>query len=236
MENIQAKIDVSKLQEAADKYALEGAINAIKEHYTGYNSPFKKQINEILSHTNLGGMIEIPDIIQVLNKALAQEMSGLANITIAKTYLPSITELFTGAPKEMKFSELLEKFVGMHYGSKREDYECEAELNSSHGWWSVKLKYEDKEYDLTFHSCHKEEEKGKHQLLSLPGTMEYDRMRYSKQSMKVTVDNATIELPFNPDVMHDKFISFIAGCVLAKTRFVFDVEDFDSDMFPHCHC
>ena len=39
------KLDEKKLQELAEKYAMEGAEKAIKEFYTGYHSEYMKQVD-----------------------------------------------------------------------------------------------------------------------------------------------------------------------------------------------
>ena len=41
---VEPVLDMEKIQEKANEYALEGALKCIKEFYTGYNLPFKKAI------------------------------------------------------------------------------------------------------------------------------------------------------------------------------------------------
>ena len=58
--------------------------------------------------------------------------------------------------------------------------------------------------------------------------------------MKISLDGgATLELPFTKGILEDEFTSFIARLDIGNNNIVFDVDDFDEDMFPqddHCHC
>jgi hypothetical protein len=44
-------LNTEVLQEKATEFAMKGAIESIKEFYSGYNSPFRKQIEEQLNKT-----------------------------------------------------------------------------------------------------------------------------------------------------------------------------------------
>ena len=44
----QIELPEEKIQQLAEKYAMEGAEKAIREYYTGYNSPYMKMMEEHL--------------------------------------------------------------------------------------------------------------------------------------------------------------------------------------------
>jgi hypothetical protein len=79
--------------------------------------------------------------------------------------------------------------------------------------------------------------------MSLPHTRndngKYFGSHESKQTMKISLDGgATLELPFTKGVLEDPFVSFIARLVIGNNNIIFDVNEFDEDMFPRheCHC
>jgi hypothetical protein len=79
--------------------------------------------------------------------------------------------------------------------------------------------------------------------MSLPYMMDernkYSRSYQSNQTMKISLDDgATLELPFTKGILEDRFTSYIARLVIGNNNIIFDVTEFDEDMFPrdHCHC
>lgn len=52
--------------------------------------------------------------------------------------------------------------------------------------------------------------------------------------MKITLDEgASLELPFVPGILNDKFVNECAMYCLAETLFEFDTDDFDEGMFEY---
>jgi hypothetical protein len=237
-------LDTKKLQDKANEYAMQGAIKTIEEYYSGYNSPFRKIIEEELKKTSIGrGNIELPDIIALINGSLSKEIDMVANTAISKTFVPMVQRFLTRENKEMKFSEILKDIIDEGDSKEYDDYTVEAVKNDRYGWFDVSLSVKDKEYKMTFHEdyeskkSHELDKKNviKYHILSLPDTS-YD-MR-SKQTMKISVDGVSLEMPFTTDVLHDNVMSFIARLVVANTKITMDCYEFSEDMFPQdeCHC
>ena len=81
-EQILPVLNMDVLKEAANKWAMNGALKSIEEYYSGYNSPFRKTIEEELKKTEVGHGIQLPDIIALINDSLSKEIDLLANTAI----------------------------------------------------------------------------------------------------------------------------------------------------------
>lgn len=240
MNTIIPEINTEELQIAANKYAQEGAIKTIKDFYTGYNSPYIKALEQNLLNRGFDHAFTLPDVVANINEALSAEIDKIANAAVAKTFIPLVTKILTRADAEMKFSQILEKFiehVRFEYDSDQDsdDFDVEVEKDDK-SFLRLVISNSDKRYEIGFYNekTSKEESKDVYTIYSLP-----KNHGKSNQTMKIAIDNATLELPFTPGILYDDFIAFIAGLVMAQTKITFDVMDFNDDMFPsrgHCHC
>jgi hypothetical protein len=235
---ILPELNLETLKEKANEFAMKGAIETIKEYYSGYNSPFRKAIEEELTKTRIGFGIDLPDIIALINESLSKEIDLIANTAISKTFVPLVQRFLVREEKEMKFSEILKEFI-KNTGSKSND-DCSIEMNKnySYGWYDIELCANERSYKLTLHEESRlrseSQEKQKYQFLSLP----YDHNKYAP-TMKLHVEGGVIlEMPFTKDVLHDDFTSFIARLIIAQTKITIDYQDFSEEMFPEeeCHC
>lgn len=229
-------LDMDTLQQKATEAAMKGAMTSIDEFYTGWSSPYRKQIDEHLKKTQINGSIDLPDIISLINEKLTKEIDLIANTAVSKSFIPLVQKFLTREDKEIKFSDILKKFIETHE-SKNVDYFEVSVKESKHGWLDVKISCEDKEYDLTLHADYhsKKEDVKKYQFLSLPRNTVSDL----KQTMKLSLDGVTLEMPFTRDVLHDDFTSYIARLVIGNSLITMDCSDFDEDWFrsdEECHC
>ena len=233
-------ISTAILQEKATEFAMKGAIETIKEFYSGYNSPFRKQIEAQLQEFRIGTVIELPDIIGLINESLTSEIDLIANTAVAKSFVPLVQGFLTRESKEINFSDFLKNFI-----SYTDDYDSNTEEDysvlispSQHGWLNIEISSKDRKYKLTFHGDYstKGSEIKKYQLLSLPFT--YDEPSHRRQQMKISIDGVTLEMPFTPDVLKDNFVSYVGRLIIANSKITMDCDDFNSEMFPEeeCHC
>jgi len=255
MENtILPVINSELLQQKANEYAQKGAEECIKEFYTGYGSPYKKAIEENLKNKGLDNQFNIPDIIAVLNYKFSQEIDQIANTAIAKSFVPLVKEFLIREDAEIKFSDILKKFIettNFKYNDDLESYDYTVEkaegrhssqsLNDT--FFEYKISNGTVGYELKFYKKDKNKETQKIEIMSLPYLMEsngkYRGSYESQQKMKISLDGgATLELPFTKGILEDPFTSFIARLVIGQNNIIFDVTDFDEDMFPrnNCHC
>lgn len=240
-------IDTELLQQKANEYAMKGAEDALKEFYTSYNSPYKKAIEENLKNKGLDHSFDIPDIVGVLNDRLTQEIDQLANAAIANSFVPLVKKFLTREEPEIKFSYILEKFIertDFQYKSKNEgldhySYTVEKVEDGYNSFFNYRISNGELGYELKFYRKNKE----KIEIMSLPCLIdEGGKSSYKyeiQQKMRISLDDgAALELPFTKGILEDDFTSFIARLVIGSNNIIFDVEDFDEDMFPydHCHC
>lgn len=249
MEKILPVIDTELLQQKANEYAQKGAEECIKEFYTGYKSPYKTAIEENLKTKALDTSFSIPDIIAVLNDKFSQKIDEIANTAIAKSFLPMINEILFREEYDIKFSDILKKFIdttNFEYNDqdvddytveKVEEYDRSSSLRNS--FFSYQITNGKEGYELRFFK----KNDSKTEIMDLPYIMndknKYSRGYSSEQKMKISLDGgATLELPFTKGILEDPFTSYIARLVIGENNIIFDTEEFNEDMFPrdHCHC
>lgn len=240
---ILPELDLNVLQAKANEYAMKGALKSIEEYYSGYDSPFRKAIEDELKTKELGYGINLPDIIGILNTSLSKEIDNIANAAIAQTYIPHINKFLTRAKPEMMFSEVLKEFIATEYDIKISDCEIYVDEHKEYKWLNVEMQLGDKEYKFTLHTDHSQKKDDlikKYQFLGLPDESTFTTKMFGggKRVMTLKMDGAILELPFMADILKDKVTSFIATLIIAKTKITIDTREFSEDMFPEdkCHC
>lgn len=235
-ELILPKLDLEELQKKADIAAMKGATETINEFYSGYNSPYKKAIEEQLKKHELSSNIALPDIVAIINESLSREIDIIANTAISKTFIPLVQKFLTREEKEINFSDFLKEFIECTNSKDYDDYSVEITRKEKYDWLEILISCKGKEYNLTFHLDwnSKKEVVTKYQLLSLP----YSEAKYQPM-VKLTVEGGTIELPFTRDILQDDFMSYIARLIMANTKITMDCNHFTEEMFENdddCHC
>lgn len=246
---ILPKLDNEVLQQKANEYAMKGAEESLKEFYTGYDSPYKKAIEENLKTKGVDSNFDIPDIIGVLNDKFTKEIDQIANQAIAKSFIPLVKNFLIRENHEIKFSDILKKFIdrtNFEYNQKyndadREDFSCEEvqEDRKYNSFVSYRITDGKIGYELRFYK----KDENTTTILSLPPKLDdrgnyYDRSDV-REKMTVSLDGVSLELPFTRGILEDDFLSYIARLVIGNNNIIFDCTDFDDDMFPyddHCHC
>ncbi len=244
--NILPVLDTDVLQQKANEFAAKGAIKAIEDFYTGYDSPYKKAITENLQNKGTEYSIKIPDIIGILNEKISNEVDIIANTAVSKTFLPMVREFLTRADAEMKLSDILEEFIESTDYKDDEDHDKDdysLEIKKEDGSFLYIIISDGKlSYEIGFYIQSKKEEPIKvGHIFTLPRlTNKADKYASITRTMKISLDGgATLELPFTPKVLEDNFMTFIAKLIIAKTNVTIDVDGFNDDMFPEreeCHC
>jgi hypothetical protein len=232
-------LDTEVLQEKAQAAAMKGAISTIEDFYNKYDSPFKKMIEEELKKQEFGYFLQLPDILSLINESLSKQIDQIANAAVAKTYVPLVNQFLTRVEKDVKFSEVLKRFVKLFEYDDKGPYDFSCEVNEReypYEWLDVTLSCEDQEFKFTLHKDKvKDGEPQTHSLLSLPfGHKDhYD----SRDKMILSLDGAKLELPFVRDILSNDFVSFCARLILCDSNIHMDTRDFEDWMFPErCHC
>lgn len=237
-------IDIPTLQEKANEFAMKGAIETLKEFYSGYNSPYRKALEESLKTKAIDGMIDIPDILGILNDGISQQVDIIANTAIAETYLPLVKRFLTRAEPEAKLSDILKEFIrytGFEYRNEYKPSHYEFEVESDDGYFMyINISNNSTSFRLAFSlKSKKEDPKKVYELFTLPRhNHKKEITSHYNQTMELSFGGATLKMPFTKGVLDDDFISYIARMVIAKTQVTIDVDDFEEDLFPdrHCHC
>ena len=248
---IKATVNIEDLQQKANEYAQKGAEEVIKDFYTGYNSPYKKALENDLKNKAIDTAFDLPDIIVTLNQKFSEKIDQIANTAVAKSFLPMVHQFLIREEAEIKFSDILEKFIASTDFEYRQKYQKE-DLEDIEEFTVTKLEerydsffeYQISNgrigYELRFFKNSNE----KTTIMSIPRTLDETGKYYGRvekeQTMKISLDGgATLELPFVKGILDNVFVSFIARLVIGDNNIIFDVEDFNDDMFPQdeqCHC
>lgn len=231
------KLDDKKLQEMAEQYAMKGAEQAIKDFYTGYQSPFMEEVQRQLKErleTNL--FFELPTMTAAINQALNDKISEMANTVVASTFIPMINRMFTGERKAVVTTQDLFEHFGDAMKEDLDD-EFDAELLELQVGKSNGTVYEhrdlyfcydnDKKYELSLMSSSREpkaDDKGNiyYIITSLPGCGQYRLDTYPRErQMRIRLnEGATLEMPFTPDVLRDEFMRFVANLLICNSKVV----------------
>lgn len=237
-EDLLPALDVKVLKEKANEFAMKGAIKTIEDYYTGYDSPFKKNIKEELEKQKIGFGMELPNIIALINDSLAKEIELIAHTAVAKSFVPMVQHFLTGAEKEMKLSDILKEFIEKNYGATYDKCSFEME-ESSAGFVYITLSFEKTEYRIGLHEEGRYE-KGKDEnavkkytLMGLP----YQPSSYDRHIEISMGENQTLKIPFSQQVLQDRFVAFLGTMVIANTSITIDCEGFEYEMFgEECYC
>lgn len=111
---IVPSIDMSKVQELANQYAMEGIRKALENFYTSYDSPFRKAVLEHFNEQVPSFQLDLPGIMAMLNEALSTMCDNIVNKAIATSYIPLINDLLTQTKKEICVSDIVKKFIEVY--------------------------------------------------------------------------------------------------------------------------
>ena len=115
----QIELPEEKIQQLAEKYAIEGAEKAIREYYTGYKSPFMNKMEEYLGKSAPNPRFNIPDLTAAINKALADKITDITNQVVAKTFIPLFDRILTPSGR----GEVSTEYLFQHFGDFVKDRE-----------------------------------------------------------------------------------------------------------------
>ncbi len=235
MENLLPTLDLEVLQQRTNEAAMKGALQAIDDYYTGYNSPFKRAISERLEATTISGTIDLPDIITLINEKLGKELDQIASTAVSKTFIPQLSRILLRQPKEVKFSDILKEFISAYELSADDGEYASVEIKKSDfgDHLNAKISGGDHEHTIALHVNwdNRHDATPKRQLLSLPNRYSSVFDRGEKMKLILPEERAELELPFSRSVLDDKFCRYIASLVIGRSVIEMDCEDFDESMF-----
>lgn len=222
------KLDEKKLQELAEKYAMEGAEKAIKEFYTGYHSEYMKQLNKVCYDRMPSICFDPVDITAEINKAIKQRITAIANEAVANTFIPLIERMLTNTPNNLMTSGILYQKYG-DYVKEREDDDFDAdylEIKVETDAYFTKLIFG---YDGNDEFCLYLSEAGYDQdgneklymMHSLPTHRNYKEDGSRMMTLHLG-DGRRLEMPFEPDALNNSFVRSCARAVIYQTKIAID--------------
>lgn len=238
----QIELPEEKIQQLAEKYAMEGAEKAIREYYTGYNSPYVKMMTAHVEAIAPNPRFNLPDLTAAINKALADKITDLANEVVAKTYIPLFNRFLTPSQTNVISTNNLFQEFGDYIKDREGDDEFdsdELDFESKQGTFglnSLLFKYKGEvEFDLSIWASGRNENGDHLYVISrLPGTSQWDHLNNKARMMKLTLtDGATAEVPILDDVLSNDFMAYCAKLLICKTKIEIDNypewRDYDND-------
>lgn len=224
---VEPVLDMDEIQRKANEYALKGALECVKEYYTGYNSPFKKEIENQLKQMSPSFCFTMPEVMGVINESLSSQIDIIANEAIAKSYVPLVRQFLTRGEDIVKASDIVERYRKQHEYSD-DPIEIEMSKDERWGWYNMLLSCNGEECRLTLHEDSKDENGQQYySMLGLP--YDHKNGRYNNV-MKVSLDEgASMEIPFTCGILHNDFLTYIANLVMFKKKIVIDKTYFEDD-------
>lgn len=217
-------IDMNAVQEAANKAATEAVMYEVKEYYSGYNSPFKKQIKQYLEkNAPVQSNFELPNFAELLQNRLATEIEKLVNTIAIEKNVQYFTELFEQQEINNEGTVNI-SFVFKEMCKEIRDGYLEASIHKDdiYSWYKAKVKYKKREeddelkFDFTIHNIN-----GRLCVLSMP----YSDKSYNTIKVK-TKDGNTIELNSFMQLREHPILIPIAKLIMFDTALKLDVMDF----------
>jgi hypothetical protein len=237
--NIVPKISVKEVQEAANRAAMEGIKSALENFYTGYNSPFKKAIQESLEKEVPSFSFDLTGVMALLNESLVTIIDEVTNQAVAKSYIPLVRDLLTKTKDEIKVSEIVEKFISAYsdYGEEWDGDDFRAELKKDDlGWYNLHLEAieEEVEFTIVIHKDFNRKNPDKYQIINIPIEKGYGNS-FGNIKYSFTLDDGKtvkMEMPYGYGILKNDFIRFIANLVTFNTSIVIDTDNFDDILYP----
>lgn len=230
------KIDIKKIEEAANAAAEKAYLKEIEDYYTGYGSPYREMIQEGLKTQKFKYPLELPNILEKINSSLSAEVDKIANTAIANSYIPMVSDALVGMKKNLKLSELLKKVIEEIEPDEEEtdDFSFSYTKDKNHGWLNCSLVVPNNFYEFTLHTVYEKGNEHKYQALGFPHNK--SKSGYGNNTMKVYKDDIKIEMPFTPNILEDKVLRIFFKMMITNTFIELDVDDFQEDMFPEREC
>lgn len=224
----EIKLDEEKIQQMAEKYALEGAEKAVREYYTGYNSPYVKAMEEHLKKQLPSRWFDLPDLTAAINQALNNKIATLCNQVVAQTYIRVFDRIMSGNGSGVVSSqEIYQHYCG--YVKDREDddfdgeeLECEVE-HSPYGFNYLLMKYNgEMEFRLSLYEDGRNEQGDQlYSITSLPHTGQFAHLDGKLPMMSIKLDeNRTASVPITPDVLSNEFMAYIANILIHGKKII----------------
>lgn len=224
-------LDIEKLQQVANEAAMHTAIKEIEDYYNGYNSPFRKQVQEYLKQNVPSPEIEIPNIVEEVQKSIVGEVEKIAKELSIKNCISTLRKGITHLPLEDDGSIKLSKvFDEMERDIDIENGEwIEADVKED-GFFTSKwlkviltIKKENCEEKILEFILHDNNNDDKHPNTKIVLSMPYHMNKWENAKIKIKDNEGLeIEMPMFHGLANDPVLLTIAKLVMYRTPVVVD--------------
>jgi hypothetical protein len=226
MELKPVTLDENKLQELAEKYAIEGAERAIKDYYTRFDSPFVKACEKRLMEMAPSYNFDLPDLTAAINRALSAKIETLCDKIVANTYIEAFNRVFVGWGYEKGIAESQDLYRNYaEYVKDREGDDFDSEQlgikvrKSSYGFMYIEFSYEgENEFVLSLmENGYDDKGENLYKITSLPNASKWNSGKMPMMSITLK-DGARAEMPMSANILDCDFMAFIAKLLLHNVK------------------
>lgn len=219
-------LDENKLQELAEKYAMEGAEKAIRDYYTRYDSPFVKACEKRLMEMAPPYNFDLPDLTAAINRALSAKIETLCDKIVANTYIEAFNRVFVGWSYEKGIAESNDLYRNYaEYVKDREGDDFDSEQlgikvrNSSFGFMYIEFSYEgENEFVLSLmENGYDDKGENLYKITSLPHASKWSSGKMPMMSITLK-DGARAEMPMSANILDCDFMAFLAKLLLHNVK------------------
>lgn len=227
-----------ELKKEVIKAARAGIKKEIAEYFTGYGSPFRKQVHEYLEKNIPMARFSLPSYAEIVNKEIIAEIDKMAAQTCVSTFCKSFREVLSGIPIEedgtVKLSRLLDKVYGnCEFSQYGDGITFELDNNQEHGALirdgvlTIIEDGEDRKLDICLMKVEAKISENRYNVFRIPNQgFNYGR---TAKSIVIKEKDRTIEIPSFDSVCSDMAVMPFASCVILNIPVIIDVNDYNRD-------
>lgn len=217
------------IQKVANEAATKAVIEEVNNFYTGYNSPYRKQVKEWLAQNAPSLMLELPEFGELVQQSLKAEIDKIVKTISIENYARAIREDLShqnlNEDGTLNITELCEAACDYaelddHYDDGDDSVDMEITDDNTYGRKKrVTIKIvrdgDEKEFNFSLYP-HDNKQEEQWQIIGMPYATREDGLYYDKVRVH-TPDKLTIELPGYCGVSDNKLLMAIARCVMFRT-------------------
>lgn len=218
--------------------AREGIKKEIAEYFTGYSSPFRKQVQEYLQKNIPMAKFSLPSYAEIVNKEIIAEIDKMATQTCVSTFCKSFREVLSGFPTEedgtVKLSSLLDKVHdNCEFSQYGDGITFEFDDNQEYGALirdgvlTIIEDGEERKLDICMMKIEAKISENRYNVFRIP-KQGYNYGRTAK-SIIIKEKDRTIEIPSYDSVCSDVAVLPFASCVILNIPVIIDVNDYNRD-------
>lgn len=218
--------------------ARVGIKKEITEYFTGYSSPFRKQVQEYLQKNIPMARFSLPSYAEIVNKEIIAEIDKMAAQTCISTFCKSFRKVLSGIPTEedgtVKLSRLLDKvYDNCEFSQYGDGITLEFDDDQEYGAFirdgvlTIIEDGEERKLDICLMKVEAKISENRYNVFRIPNQgSSYGR---TAKSILIKEKDRTIEIPSYDSVFSDMAALPFASCVILNIPIIIDVNDYNRD-------